>query len=255
MLTMRGSILWIIYAFFYDMTMKRYRPHQRMVAQAVAWTFEICPAFIYEQACGTGLFIRALRAKNWRGTYIGADPSPTMLVKARGNNPDVRSTAFVSGVFATLADMTTKTMDYIVCLHAPYLMRGEEAETWLSQLQRVLLPGGHVLFSALHRIDVEAMMRAHAELPPPMEYRNSMRAAVKVCLNHSPFLFLPFFLTGVIAKIAGGDTTHQLLSRAQWNELIDASGFQRIHVEGYFGGENYTITQHPGTIWLLRKKE
>jgi len=253
MLKLRGSLLWIIYAFFYDLTQKRYRPHQRMVAKAVAWTLEVCPAFIYEQACGTGLFIRALREKNWRGTYVGADPSPTMLAKARGNNPEFPAQAFIPGVFSTLSDMATKTMDYITCLHAPYLMNQEEAAAWLAHVERVLLPGGHVLFSVLHIIDVEAMMRAHAELPPPDKYRNSMREAAKICLKHSPGLFFFFFLTGVIAKM-GGDDTHKPLSLKEWNDLIDASGLQRVHTDGYFGGKNYTDTQHPGTMWLLRKE-
>jgi ubiquinone/menaquinone biosynthesis C-methylase UbiE len=95
-----------------------------------------------DAACGTGRHTRYLRGRGHR--VIGVDATPEMLAVARQAVPD---TDFRLGDLTALP-VETESVDLVVCALA--LSHCQDIAQPVSELARVLRPGGHLVISDFH---------------------------------------------------------------------------------------------------------
>ena len=120
------------------------RPHNALMevehATVLALLPEVRGQIVLDAACGTGRYLRELGDRGAR--VIGIDLSPAMLDRARGltrrlARADLRALPF-----------DAMSIDLVVCGLA--LGDVAELELALSEIARVLRPGGRVIYSVVH---------------------------------------------------------------------------------------------------------
>ena len=104
------------------------------------------PGVAVDAACGTGRHAAHLRARGHR--VIGVDASPGMLARARGRVPDAE---FHQGDLSALP-LADATADLVVCALA--LTHCETLDTPVRELARVVRPGGRLVISDFHPVQV-----------------------------------------------------------------------------------------------------
>jgi len=123
-------------------------PLIRLEEPAVRGLIDAVPAGVaLDAACGTGRHTRHLRARGHR--VIGVDASPHMLEHARRAAPD----ADLRRGDLTALPVDTASVDLAVCALA--LTHCERLEAPVAELARVLRPGGRLIVSDLHPMQLQ----------------------------------------------------------------------------------------------------
>lgn len=126
------------------------RPHNRLMELEQATVLSLLPdvrgAVALDVGCGTGRYLRELAARGARA--VGVDLSAAMLVRARAISPHVMRANMCA------LPIESMSVDAIVCGLAlgdvPHL------ELALSEMARVLRPGGCLVYSVVHPIGAAA---------------------------------------------------------------------------------------------------
>jgi ubiquinone/menaquinone biosynthesis C-methylase UbiE len=124
------------------------------------------PGDVLDVATGTGLVLRALRARGAQGRMIGVDLAPRMLDVARGHLPDAELIEADAAVGLPLPD---DCVDLITCVTGLQLFT--DAPTAIREWDRVLRPDGRIVTATFAAFDPN---RHHAAPPASM-------------LRHEPF--------------------------------------------------------------------
>jgi ubiquinone/menaquinone biosynthesis C-methylase UbiE len=118
---------------------------------------------ILDLGCGTGLVLRHLRERGFRGAYTGIDASGGMLAQIQ-EEPGVER--IHGDVHSLLSTFPARCFDAVTALWSWEYM---DRESLLPQIRRVLRPGGQLLLLANRRDTVpeleEAFLRLMARRP------------------------------------------------------------------------------------------
>lgn len=101
------------------------------------------PGDALDAACGTGRYSEFLNSLGYRVT--GVDFSPAMLSQARKKRS--KQIRFIQGNLTTIP-LKDRCVDLVIC--ALVLTHFSNTEAVLSELYRVVRPGGHIIISDIH---------------------------------------------------------------------------------------------------------
>ena len=120
------------------------RPHNALMEIEQQQVIELLPDVhgltVLDAGCGSGRYLRALTDRG--ATAIGMDLSAAMLERAR------QSTARLARADLRALPFDAMSIDLVVCGLA--LGDFAELELALTEIARVLRPGGHVIYSVVH---------------------------------------------------------------------------------------------------------
>ncbi len=117
---------------------------------------------ILDLACGTGVVTREIAATGIRpGSLTGADHSAEMLAVARTRAAEARVAADWVEADAGALPFPDASFDLALCQQALQFFPDRTAA--LSELRRVLVPGGRAVFCVQCALEVNPMLRAQAE--------------------------------------------------------------------------------------------
>jgi len=110
---------------------------------------------VLDVGCGTGILAGPVLARG--GTYLGIDVSPGMIEEARARGAGLSGATFRVGNIEALP-LGDGSVDQVICLAViEYLATPDRA---LTEIARVLRPGGIAIVTAPKRIHLEGVMLA-----------------------------------------------------------------------------------------------
>ena len=142
----RGRVEWVDPQSAYDLWARTYppRPHNPLMEieheHVLALLPDVRGRTVLDAGCGSGRYLRALGERGAKA--IGMDLSPAMLARAK------ESAARIARADLRALPFDAMSIDLVVC----GLALGDfgEIELALSEIARVLRPGGHVIYSVVH---------------------------------------------------------------------------------------------------------
>jgi ubiquinone/menaquinone biosynthesis C-methylase UbiE len=141
-------------------------PMHRGLAAAVAGFADLSGVdAVLDVATGTGLVLRALRDRGYRGTMTGVDLAPRMIQEAATHLPE----ADLRVADATRLPFDDDTYDLVTCVTGLQLFPHPDAA--IAEWARVLRPGGRAITATFLAFD-------------PTRHRAAPPAAY---IDHSPF--------------------------------------------------------------------
>jgi len=149
-------------------------------------------------ACGTGLGYVLLQGQDRQPRYVGLDISPGMLTQFSLNHPGVTC---LLGSMDDLSGFRDGEFDSVICLNAAFSFASDQSHV-LSQIHRIVRPGGNILISVLNRWSLRRLLRCkYAE-------------------------FESFATRGADPSL--GTVYAHTFSKDAFFELLERSGFQRL---------------------------
>jgi ubiquinone/menaquinone biosynthesis C-methylase UbiE len=142
----------------------------RTLAEAVAAFAEIEQVqSVLDVGTGTGLVLRALRARGTQARLTGVDLSPGMLAVARAALPDAR---FVEANVVHLP-LPDDSVDLVTCVTVLHLIPDVVAA--VDEWSRVLRPGGRAITATFATVDRSEHGGRHGSAPTPQEQHDRFR--------------------------------------------------------------------------------
>lgn len=106
-------------------------------------------------ACGTGLGYVLLQGQDRQPRYVGLDISPGMLTQFALNHPGATC---LLGSMDDLSGFCDGEFDSVICLNAAFSFASNQRHV-LSQIHRIVRPGGNILISVLNRWSFRRLVR------------------------------------------------------------------------------------------------
>lgn len=164
-------------------------------------------AKVLDLGCGTGLAFKMCLRCCKDVDYIGLDLSENMLSVFNSNYPQART---VLGTMEDLSMFSNATFDFVISTFSAFSFANNCGKV-VSEIERVLKPGGVTLISCLSKY--------------------SLRRLIRFKLSN----FEMYHTRGSADK---NQTNASVLTEGSLRKMFSLSGFQTITVEGYnaFGG-------------------
>lgn len=104
---------------------------------------------VLDVGCGTGVYLRRFAAAGLDA--VGVEPAPGMIEVARRENPTLR----VEQGVATLLPFEDASMDAVTSIEVFRYLHAEDIERSLSEIARVLRPGGFAFVTLVNRLALD----------------------------------------------------------------------------------------------------
>lgn len=219
---------WNLYAFFYD-TLTLLIPYRRMLSDlADGLRLQSCRN-VLDAGCGTGNFCRLSERDNPSVEVVGIDRAGAMLRRARQKCR--AANLYAADLDAPIA-FDDQSFDAVACCNVLYSLPRPAAT--LSELQRVLRPGG--------RLVISNPSRNFALSPLVLDH---LRAA-RTPLEWLQFvLMLPALgivtLLNLIVVSQGRNRQFHFLEPDELQSLLNQAGFSVLKVAPTYAQQNYLV--------------
>lgn len=222
---------------------------EREIRSMTGWMSLPEGAGVLDVGCGTGRHAEALRALGYKVT--GLDLSPALLNEARKKDTegliqwvqgDMRSIPFADGSFEAVVNWFT-SFGYF----------GDDADNdkVLSEMSRVLVPGGKFLIDFLNAAHVQDNLIPHSER---LDEATGLRISERRSLE-GDFVVKRIEITPVTGEPRHYEERVRLIGLERFRSMAEQAGLTIEAVRGEYDGESYDERMSARLIMTGRKAE
>lgn len=214
--------VWNGYAYLFSKSIQWNRTHKDSLSKLADYVIQANAQTVVEFCCGTGMLLRVLRAKGWRGKYVGIDYSSSMLAY----KPYDQNATFICGDIMQVAN-SLPHVDVVVCHNGLY-KSSEEAARRVVKIMAQLANKMAIISEPVY-IDPEAVAKGEnnqstRSIPKALAYLLMHLTLYKFIVTLATLIYFELFIND------GG----KIINEDQWHEIFTSSEVKLISNEATY---------------------
>lgn len=230
---------WGVYSYFYDLCLRNLFPYQRLL-EDLNHALEIRNAeTILDAGCGPGSVTeRVVRENLGKGIVVlGLDSSAGMLKRARKKCRNLPDVSFRLADLNKNLELHDGAFDRVLCSNTLYAL--EDPERVVSELYRVLRPGGKVIIAnPKPNAGLKELLRDHLRALRRLTPLRRKIYRVLLSISLIPAHLVVVVVNRIIIDRAKGRRYH-FLGEESLRRVLQGAGFKNINIASCYADQNW----------------